>query len=55
MLKHLTGTHDANTIAALKEQLGVEKLEVVLLDSMEEYYLLLSEVWPSDSQSLQVH
>jgi hypothetical protein len=41
VLKELLSTSDENTVEALKAALGVEKLEVVLLDSVEEYYFLL--------------
>ena len=45
MLKHLVGAQGADTIAALKEQLGVTTLDVMLIDTMEEYFALLGEAW----------
>lgn len=57
MLRHLVGVHEENTIAALKELLGVTKLDVVLIDSLEEYFLFLNgeEVRSPDPDPPQVH
>lgn len=38
LIHHMLGTYHQNHINALKEILGVEKLDLVLLDSMEELY-----------------
>lgn len=41
MLKHLVGQNEDNTIDALKELLGVTALEVVLCESMDDFYYFL--------------
>lgn len=53
MLRHLVGQQSDNTVAALKEHLGVDQLEVVLLDSVEEFYVYLASTGPPD-KPLQV-
>ena len=43
LLNHTLGQHDTNHIGTLKALLGVDKLDLVVLDTMEEYLQLLSE------------
>ena len=44
------GTHHENTVDALKKNLGVDHLELVVLDSVDEYRELLVEVPPPRRQ-----
>lgn len=42
-MRHVLGAYSDNTVDALKKYLGVEKLDLVLLDSFEEYMRLVAE------------
>lgn len=42
LLYHTLGQHEANNVDLLKALLGVDKLELVMLDNMEEYIRLLA-------------
>lgn len=42
MLGHMLGTYTYNDVNMLKQLLGVEKLDLVMIDSVNEYFDLLS-------------
>ena len=41
-VNHLLGHGDVNHIQALKDLLGVEKLDVVVVESMQEYLIMIA-------------
>lgn len=42
---HLLGQADVNHVDALKQLLGVETLDVVLIESMQEYMVLMARTY----------
>ena len=50
MLEHLVGQQAVNTVESLKEQLGVERLDLVLMDSMEEFYAHVPFLAPPEKE-----
>lgn len=46
LVTHWLGTFSENTVDALKDQLGVETLDVVIVYSMEQYIRLLRDAPP---------
>ena len=50
MPNRVLGTHTENTVDALKKSLGVDRLSLVVVDSLDEYRELLVEVPPPSRQ-----
>ena len=54
MPNHALGTHTENTVDALKKRLGVDRLSLVVVDSLEEYRELLVEMPPTRERQLWI-